>query len=338
PPITNDTPQTAIKILLPWKYSKERLAKHPYCAYIVRIKKVICHCGKVIKPGHRYDETFLNIHVNSKGCLAKQEVQLILNYFKLISKSKKIKSDNCVSSAEEWESDDDENMGNNDLFKIDEISNVKNDCESEVLSADNMIIPLNNKWKPCSGLRSSIIHEYISRTPAQFGETRRIEVIAKEIFPNLFLKEFSRKKLDCSQKSRFKQFLDSIEYDNPIAAITDNIKLKLCLRYSSRIGCIIGFTFSNHETNIKIYDDISVTINKIKENNTIAKYVRVYILQVPLSKFLSVIIALLSNLGSDKTETILDIYKLLLDFAQELKLHIISIGSDGVQVEFNVQT
>jgi len=57
-----------------------------------------------------------------------------------------------------------------------------------------------------------------------------------------------------------------------------------------------------------------------------------------LPKFPSVIIALLPNLGSDKTETILDIHKLLLDFAQELKLHIISIGSDGAQVEFNAQT
>ena len=31
-------------------------------------------------------------------------------------------------------------------------------------------------------------------------------------------------------------------------------------------------------------------------------------------------------------------HKLLLDFAQELKLHIVSISSDGVQVEFNAQT
>ena len=56
-----------------------------------------------------------------------------------------------------------------------------------------------------------------------------------------------------------------------------------------------------------------------------------------MPKFPSVIIAFLPNLGSDKTETILDIHKLLLDFVQELKLHIISIGSDGAQVEFNAQ-
>lgn len=185
---------------LPWKYSKERLAKHPYCTHIVRMKKVICRCGKVIKLGRRYDETFLNIHVTGKGCLAKQGVQSILNFFKPISKQKKIKIDDGVSSAEEWESDDDEGMDDDDLFNVDEISDVENDCENEVLSDDDTIIPSNNKRKSCPGLRSYIISEYISRTPAQFGGTRRIEVIAKELFPSLFPKNFSRKRLDCSQK------------------------------------------------------------------------------------------------------------------------------------------
>lgn len=80
--------------------------------------------------------------------------------------------------------------------------------------------------------------------------------------------------------AQFKRFLDSIDYDGPIAAMTDNTKLKPRLRYSSQMGCIIGSTFSNNETNIKTYNDISITIDKIKENNAIAKYVRVYILQV----------------------------------------------------------
>ncbi|CAG8715685.1 2570_t:CDS:1, partial [Racocetra fulgida] len=91
----------------------------------------ICCCAKVIKLGHYYNKTFLNIHVNDKGYLAKQGVRSILNYFKPISKSKKIKSDNCVSSAEEWESDDDKNIDNNDLFKINKISDIKNDCKSD---------------------------------------------------------------------------------------------------------------------------------------------------------------------------------------------------------------
>ncbi|CAG8468753.1 2172_t:CDS:2 [Funneliformis mosseae] len=33
-------------------------------------------------------------------------------------------------------------MDNDNLFNIDEISDVENDCENEVLSDDNIIIPL----------------------------------------------------------------------------------------------------------------------------------------------------------------------------------------------------
>ncbi|RGB35291.1 hypothetical protein C1646_667887 [Rhizophagus diaphanus] len=65
-------------MLLPWKYSKERLAKHPYCVYIIQMKKVICRCGKVIKLGHRYDETFLNIHVNG-NCVRSMECEEYTN-------------------------------------------------------------------------------------------------------------------------------------------------------------------------------------------------------------------------------------------------------------------
>ena len=173
------------------------------------MKKIICRCGKIIKLGCRYNKTFLNLHVNGKGYLAKQGVQSILNFFKPIHKSKKIKNDDGVSSAEEWESDDDEGMDDDDLFNVDEISDIENDCEieNEALGDDDVIISLDNKRKPCPGLRSDIISKYVSRTPAQFGGTRRIEVIAKEIFPDLFPNSFSRKKLNYSQKRQLNRHL-----------------------------------------------------------------------------------------------------------------------------------
>ncbi|CAG8746725.1 32688_t:CDS:2 [Gigaspora margarita] len=219
----------------------------------------------IIKLGRRYDEIFLNIYVNSKGCLAKQGVRSILNYFKLIPKSKKIKNDDSISSAEEWESDDDKKMDDDDLFKIDKINDVENDCESEVLSNDDMIIPSNNKQKPCSGLRSSIIREYISHTAAQFGGTRRIEVIAKEIFPNLFPKEFSCKKLDYSQKHQlncqlYAEAVWKIDCDcnkilqNQIAKVKPHISklLKNYLKYSdlTEIWSMIKDNESNTTSNV----------------------------------------------------------------------------------------
>ncbi|EXX60623.1 hypothetical protein GLOIN_2v1488713 [Rhizophagus irregularis DAOM 181602=DAOM 197198] len=132
-----------------WKYSKERLAKHPYCAHILRMKKVICRCGKTIKLSRRYDETFLNIHVKGKGCLAKQGVQSILNFYKPISKlEKNEKNENAddVSSAEEWESDDDDRMDDDDLFNVDEENEVQteSDIEDEYSSSEDDAITLSN--------------------------------------------------------------------------------------------------------------------------------------------------------------------------------------------------
>jgi len=56
--------------------------------------------------------------------------------------------------------------------------------------------------------------------------------------------------------ARFKRFLDKINYKGPIAAMSDNTKLKSSLRYSSQLGCIIGSTLSKEETKINNYNDI----------------------------------------------------------------------------------
>ena len=50
-----------------WKYSKERLKKHPYVAKVIRAKKVICVCGATIKLSRKWDEDYINRHAKSKG-------------------------------------------------------------------------------------------------------------------------------------------------------------------------------------------------------------------------------------------------------------------------------
>ncbi|CAI2185998.1 10139_t:CDS:10, partial [Funneliformis geosporum] len=49
--------------------------------------------------------------------------------------------------------------------------------------------------------------ETLNRTPAQFGGSRHIEVVVCEIFPNLFSKSFSRKKLNSKQKRQLNRIL-----------------------------------------------------------------------------------------------------------------------------------
>lgn len=79
---------------------------------------------------------------------------------------------------------------------------------------------------------------------------------------------------------RFKRFADSLNYNGPVAAMTDNTKLKERLSYSATLGCVIGSTLSTSETKASNYKEIIAIIDKIKVKNAIAKQVRVYLLQV----------------------------------------------------------
>ncbi|RHZ46483.1 hypothetical protein Glove_620g12 [Diversispora epigaea] len=139
--------------------------------------------------------------------------------------------------------------------------------------------------------------------------------------------------------AQFKRFLDKINYKGPIAAMSNNTKLKPSLRYSSRLGCIIGSILSNEETKIQEYNDIPRIINSIKDKKAIANYVRVYILQIPLPKFSPVIIALIPNNGKDSADNIANIHKkLILEIVPQLNISILSIGSDRAVAEFGAQS
>jgi hypothetical protein len=55
--------------------------------------------------------------------------------------------------------------------------------------------------------------------------------------------------------------------------MTDNTKLKPCLRYSAQLGCIIGSTLPQDETKVHIYNDIPQIIQSIKDKKAIANNV-----------------------------------------------------------------
>ncbi|RGB23728.1 hypothetical protein C1646_774089 [Rhizophagus diaphanus] len=99
--------------------------------------------------------------------------------------------------------------------------------------------------------------------------------------------------------AKFKRLIDTIKYNGPIATITDNTKLKLCLRYSPQLGCIVGSIYL-----------------MIKQN------------------FCKVI----SNKSKDTADDISILHKKLIqEIASCLQLHILSIRSDGAIVEFQAQ-
>ncbi|UZO05464.1 uncharacterized protein OCT59_025814 [Rhizophagus irregularis] len=79
---------------------------------------------------------------------------------------------------------------------------------------------------------------------------------------------------------------------------------------------------------IKTYDNIYNTVSNIKNKNAITKDVKIYILQVPLLKFLPIVVALIPT-RNNNAEKVFAFHQKLINIATRLDIHIISIGLDG---------
>jgi hypothetical protein len=53
---------------------------------------------------------------------------------------------------------------------------------------------------------------------------------------------------------QFKKFAISLNYNGPVATMTDNMKLKGSLNYSATLGCIIGSILPISETKVSNYE------------------------------------------------------------------------------------
>jgi len=178
-----------------WKHSFERLSKHKYVACVIHPKKVVCICGKKIKLNRKWEEDYLDRHVHRSGCKADKGQRTIYNWFQPVELKQELKQ---AEEEEEYDSDIYDDMDDDDLIQVDEEN--ENDQNQEEFFAINIESETSdgiNKTKKrkviCSGLRSAEISKYIKRTPAQFGGSRRIEIIAREIFLIYFHRTLTEK-------------------------------------------------------------------------------------------------------------------------------------------------
>jgi hypothetical protein len=179
-----------------WKYSKERLKKHPFVAKVLRAKKVICVCGATIKLSRKWDEDYINRHARSNGCRRVEGQKTIYHFFD----TKKHEINDSDEEWEDWSSEVEDAMDDDDIISVDEYEGEENTSFIIDITGDENVNFTSNKRRACNGLCSASISKYIERTPAKFGGSRRIEVIAKEIWPNKFKKGFSRKRLNTKEK------------------------------------------------------------------------------------------------------------------------------------------
>ncbi|CAG8802145.1 19439_t:CDS:1, partial [Dentiscutata erythropus] len=64
---------------------------------------------------------------------------------------------------------------------------------------------------------------------------------------------------------------DSMNYNGPVIAMTNNTKIHPHLGYSTNHRCIVGSIFSSDQTRVDNYDEVKTIIQNIISNNAIAK-------------------------------------------------------------------
>ncbi|CAG8620766.1 989_t:CDS:2, partial [Dentiscutata heterogama] len=226
-----------------------------------------------IQLHRKWEEDYLERHAKSSGCKAKEGQRSIYNFFKPTNNQ-------LASSDEEWDSDIYNNMDDDDLLQIDETDEaeeVNDDTLALTILTNNESLSDRQKSKKrliCQGLQSEQISDYIKRTPAQFGGSRRIEVVAREIFPKLFFQKFSRKKLNYDQKQKLNRALYA-ESTWQIDRNSNAVRAKTCSGIAEKGDICNECRYIRFDKNLYI----PKVITKIKTSNGIAKTVRAYLLQ-----------------------------------------------------------
>ncbi|KAF9020418.1 hypothetical protein BDZ89DRAFT_1203567 [Hymenopellis radicata] len=138
--------------------------------------------------------------------------------------------------------------------------------------------------------------------------------------------------------ARVRRYMDRIGYDGPIAAAGDCTKVKARLSYSTATGShIIGSVLPMDECVVEDASDIENITDRVSEERALAKQVRAVLLQIPLPQTPPIVVALIPTDGKDTGEYIFELNQKLLKMAANLKIHIVSLASDGAASELLAQ-
>ena len=106
-----------------------------------------------------------------------------------------------------------------------------------------------------------------------------------------------------------KRFLFQLQYDGPLAAASDCSVVVPAIRHDPRLGVLVGAIDGEHR--VTSIEEIKEYVYSKKVQGDIAKYVRLYTLQVPLPNTPPYIVAALPASGSESDD---DLHKLHLSF------------------------
>ncbi|GES72495.1 hypothetical protein GLOIN_2v1774488 [Rhizophagus clarus] len=108
----------------------------------------------------------------------------------------------------------------------------------------------------------------------------------------------------CLKIQEFIQYLKMPLVKGPVVLMTDCTKFRPKVIYSQKFGTIMESVLPSNQTKIFTYEDIHVTIKLIQENDAIANQIRGFILKIPISKVLPVMIATIPTKGNTKANKI----------------------------------
>ncbi|CAG8453696.1 11772_t:CDS:2 [Gigaspora rosea] len=304
------------------KHTLERLQRNPNVSQVIDDGiAVICICGKRIVLKSKYNEAYLDSHANGPGCNRSSGTCAITEFF---ASAKKIvipeqKRVLCKGLRED--------IHLNYINRVQFIS-LYGDQQEQLNEAERM----QAKWKiEGKAVYAQNCETYTSNISEVCNQCTFIN--SDQVFRNALNKRPSVKEnKKFIPKSHLSSHPLSNYLSNPDIAILATLTQSdnQSLGYSSLLGCVVGSTLPTSQTYVQSHDDVYTIIDKIKSENAIASQVRVYLLQIPISKFLPSVIALIPNCGKENTEDIFKMHQDLLKMAAQLKLSILAFGADDV--------
>ncbi|CAI2183341.1 12860_t:CDS:10 [Funneliformis geosporum] len=135
----------------------------------------------------------------------------------------------------------------------------------------------------------------------------------------------------------FAKVADELQWKGLIILMTDCMKLQSKVVYSQEFGSIIGSILPADQTKCETYDDIHKTMKNIKEQEAVATQVRGFLLKIPMSKILPVMIAALPAKGDETAKEISDQLLKIIDMTASYGINLFSLGADSANTEMKAQ-
>ena len=120
-------------------------------------------------------------------------------------------------------------------------------------------------------------------------------------------------------------FLVQVKYEGPLAAASDCSILVQARRYDSKAGVLVGAVGGVHQ--VTSAEEVTDYVSTVKAQDKIAKYLRLYTLQVPLPSVPPYIAAALPASGCETAQELHELHLSFINKSRKYGVKIVSFGA-----------